>query len=45
LNKIKILPFPTFASERPHKKAVKKNETEGAKEKQLLPKPGSAIGL
>jgi hypothetical protein len=30
---------------RPHKKAVKKIEAEGAKEKQLIPKLGNAIGL
>ncbi len=37
--------FSTFASVRPHKKAVKKIETEGAKEKQLILKLGNAIGL
>ena len=31
---IKFIGFPTFASIRPHKKAVKKIEAEGAKEKQ-----------
>jgi hypothetical protein len=41
---IDLLGFSTSASVRPHKKAVKKIEAEGAKEKQLLPKPGSAIG-
>jgi hypothetical protein len=41
---IESIGFPTSASVRPHKKAVKKIETEGAKEKQLLPKLGGAIG-
>jgi hypothetical protein len=39
--KTELLEFSTSASVRPHKKAVKKIETEGAKEKQLLPKLGS----
>jgi hypothetical protein len=30
---------------RPHKKAVKKIEAEGAKEKQMLLKPGFAVSL
>jgi hypothetical protein len=42
---IEFIGFSTSASVRPHKKAVKKNEAEGAKEKQQLPKLGSAIGL
>jgi hypothetical protein len=49
---IEFIGFSTFASVRPHKKAAclparqgKKNEAEGAKEKQLLPKLGNAIGL
>ena len=42
---IKFIGFPTFASIRPHKKAVKKIEAEGAKEKRLLLKLGNAIGL
>jgi hypothetical protein len=45
LSKIKFVGFSTFASVRPHKKAVKKIEAEDAKEKQLLPKLGSAMGL
>jgi hypothetical protein len=43
-NTTELLGFSTSASVRPHKKAVKKIEAEGAKEKQLLPKLGSAIG-
>jgi hypothetical protein len=31
---IEFIGFSTSASVRPHKKAVKKNEAEGAKEKQ-----------
>ena len=41
---IKLLRFSPFASVRPHKKAVKKIGTEGAKGKQLLLKSGSVIG-
>ena len=33
---IELLGFSTSASVRPHKKAVKKIEAEGAKEKQLI---------
>jgi predicted xylose isomerase-like sugar epimerase len=44
-NTIEPLGFSTSASVRPHKKAVKKIEAKGAKEKQLLLKPGSAIRL
>ena len=33
---IDLLGFSTSASVRPHKKAVKKLEAEGAKEKQLI---------
>jgi hypothetical protein len=42
-NKIEFWGSSTFASVRPHKKAVKKIEAEGAKEKQLLLKLGNAI--
>jgi hypothetical protein len=45
IHKIKFLAFSTSASIRPHKKAVKKNEAEGAKEKQLLPKLGYILSL
>jgi hypothetical protein len=45
LNKIKYLGFSTSALIRPHKKAVKKIEAEGAKEKLLLLKLGNVIGL
>ena len=41
---IELLGFSTFDSVRPHKKAVKKIEAEGAKEKQLLLPYGCAIG-
>jgi hypothetical protein len=41
----KFAEFTTSASVRPHKKAVKKIEGEGAKEKQLLLRLGGAIGL
>jgi hypothetical protein len=44
-NTIKLLAVTTFASVRPHKKAVKKIEDEGAKEKQLLLKLGDVVGL
>jgi hypothetical protein len=37
---IEFIGLPTSASVRPHKKAVKKNEAEGAKEKRMLPKLG-----
>jgi hypothetical protein len=43
-NIINLLGFSAFASVRPHKKAVKKIEAEGAKEKRLLLKLGGAIG-
>jgi hypothetical protein len=43
-NTIKLVGFSSSASVRPHKKAVKKIEAEGAKEKRLLLKPGSDIG-
>jgi hypothetical protein len=43
-NTTEFLGFPTFASVRPHKKAVKKIEAEGAKEKRMLLKLGDAIG-
>jgi hypothetical protein len=42
---IRTIGFSTSASIRPHKKAVKKIEAEGAKEKLLLLKLGSAIRL
>jgi hypothetical protein len=44
-NIIEFVEFSTFASVRPHKKAVKKIEAEGAKEKQLLLKFGRIIGM
>jgi hypothetical protein len=44
-NTIELLEFSTSASVRAHKKAVKKIEDEGAKEKQLLLKLGDAISL
>jgi hypothetical protein len=44
-NTIELLGFLTCASVRPHKKAVKKIEAEGAKEKRLLLKLDYAIGL
>jgi hypothetical protein len=43
-NTIELLAFTTSASVRPHKKAVKKIEDEGAKEKQLLLRLGGAFG-
>ena len=42
---VEFIDFSTSASVRPHKKAVKKIEAEGAKEKRLLLKLGGAIGL
>jgi hypothetical protein len=44
LNIFEFIEFSTSAPVRPHKKAVKKIEAEGAKEKQLLLKLGSVTG-
>jgi hypothetical protein len=40
---IEFMASPTSASVRPHKKAVKKIEAEGAKEKQMLLKLGGIL--
>ncbi len=42
-NTIELVEFTTSDLVRPHKKAVKKIEAEGAKEKQLLLKHGGIL--
>jgi hypothetical protein len=42
---IEFIDFSASASVWPHKKAVKKIEAEGAKEKRMLPKLGRFLSL